>query len=161
MRKNWDAEQEKEWELSSYMEKGYYRLSLLKPEGYNDLPWYHEKVVSYYQVVGNPDLWNEVYSGNKEIPLSKVVGTSHDEYCREIERDSYTWIEMLGRLKKFYNNIDYILKGDVKDISQSISIDGYNGKYFITSNGNNRTIMMKFAGVDIVPIDRVHEYRDY
>lgn len=152
---------EKDLSFSSYKERGYHRLSLLRPEGFNELSWYHEKVISYYQVVGKSELWNEVFIGDKEILLDEVVGTSHQEYCSEIEKYSYTWIEMLGRLKKFYKNIDYILKGDIEDICNSIWFKGYNGRYFVTVDGNNRTIMMKFTGVDLVPIKCVREYRDY
>lgn len=161
MIKDWKSEEEKERKMTSYMEKGYYRLGLLKPDGYEMQPWFYEKVLTYSQIIGNKDLWNEIYYGDKEIPLEKVVGTSHQQYCSEIEKHSYSWIEMLGRLKKFYKNIDYILKGNVEDISRCIGIEGYNGMYFITWNGNNRTIMMKFAGIDYAPMRNIHEYRDY
>lgn len=161
MESNWEKEIEKEKTILSYIEKGYYRLSLLKPGGFEDESWHHDKVLNCWRIVGNSELWNEVFKGNKEICLKKVVGTSHPEYCKGIEKHSFSWIELLGRLEKFYRNIDFILKGDIPSICNNIGLEGYNGKYFIASNGNNRTIMMKFAGVELVPIKKVYEYRDY
>jgi len=118
-------------------------------------------VLSYNQILGHYKHWSR-YDTIHSLSLSELVGTSHDGYSKLIDQESITWIEWLGALKKFYRNF-YLMSRGKEAISSIIGgslVSGYNKKFFVADNGNNRLVLLKFLGVQHVELDQISLFKD-
>lgn len=106
--------------------------------------WYDD-TLKYYTKFTHLEYWNSLPTkelGYVDIPLNRVIGTNHKNYKNK------SWIENLGRLKRFYSSysksscLDYFASQEKKDISYRKLGDDY----FIMS-GNHRTHIARFLGL--------------
>ncbi len=90
-----------------------------------------------YKFYSSVDTYN---SKVQEVPLHKVVGTTHPSYY------GLTWNEMLIYLKRnFVPNLDAAYKDFDNPGPEQVSYDKYNDEYFISGGGNHRSCIAKFG----------------
>lgn len=112
--------------------------------------WCYETLQSPTKVENYRFYNTSISKGIKEVPLDKVVGTSHDSYI-----DS-TWISLVKNMKRFsdYYSAENFIEFISKDSSyqKDFSYEKYGDEYFV-SQGNHRNCEAKFSGLKTIVTD--------
>ena len=84
--------------------------------------------------------------------MDDVVGTHHIDYKGK------KWIEMFGCLKHGHQKSAEIAKKWLSTVTNTISLNKYNGKYYIGGDGNHRVCYAKFLGYKKLKVRSVSFY---
>ena len=109
--------------------------------------WCYETLQSPTEIKNYRFYNTSVSRGIEEVPLNKVVGTSHASYIGR------TWISLVKNMKRFSNcyNAENFIEFINKDSSyqNGFSYEKYGDEYFV-SEGNHRNCEAKFSGLKII-----------
>lgn len=112
--------------------------------------WCYETLQSRTKVENYRFYNTSISKGIKEVPLDKVVGTSHDSYIGS------TWISLVKNMKRFsdYYSAENFIEFISKDSSyqKDFSYEKYGDEYFV-SQGNHRNCEAKFSGLKTIVTD--------
>ena len=112
--------------------------------------WCYETLQSPTKVENYRFYNTSISKGIKEVPLDKVVGTSHDSYIGS------TWISLVKNMKRFsdYYSAENFIEFISKDSSyqKDFSYEKYGDEYFV-SQGNHRNCEAKFSGLKTIVTD--------
>lgn len=125
-----------------YLQKGFERLKFLNPDFFYK-EWYFNKVINSTEIV-NKKFYTDCYEFfEEEINVNQITGSYHCRYYGK------TWIEMLGSLKRFENNIKDCESAlsYINTEKQSINLNRYGDDYII-GEGNHRSCLAKFLNIE-------------
>ena len=129
--------------------------------------WCNTMVISAEEIELFKFYNKEVSLGNQKVALKDVIGTTHSSYNGKGPfSEPCTWIEFIGRLKRFkegYYTADEFIKYFNSEKfyknhnSEPIFYSKYGDKYIIDGGGNNRTVQAKFCDIEYI-IAKVEEW---
>ena len=129
--------------------------------------WCNTMVISAEEIELFKFYNKEVPLGNQKVYLKDVVGTTHSSYNGKGPfSEPCTWIEFIGRLKRFkegYYTADEFIKYFNSEKfyknhnSEPIFYSKYGDKYIIDGGGNHRTVQAKFCDIEYI-IAKVEEW---
>lgn len=118
-----------------------------------DFPWQNH-IVQFPEQLDDFEYYK--YSGRYEkdlvIDLEDVVGTHHIDYRGK------KWIEMFGCLKHGHQKSAESAEKWLSTMTNTISLNKYDGKYYVGGDGNHRVCYAKFLGYKKLKVHSVSFY---
>lgn len=132
--------------------KGLDRLKSMEIDA-KEILWRNE-IVQNPSSIPNYEYWEYSHSSeNQIVETRKIIGTHHCDYYEK------SWVEMLGCLKRAnFLTTESALRWS-KEKLWSISLNNFDGAFYIAGDGNHRVSLSKFMGIPEINVGSVNHYQ--